>query len=57
MRKVGVVLLMVALGVVLGMMISGKLAPVEGQAKPGTGFAGVPGAVGSEDLIRFYEVH
>src|SRR5580692_6958824 len=56
MRKAGMFLLMVALGVGIGLMISGKLAPVEGQANPGTGFAAVPGGVGSEDLTGPYEV-
>ena len=43
MRKVGWMLLMLAIGVTVGIRISGRLSPVEGQAKPGTGFAAVPG--------------
>src|SRR5580704_857850 len=56
MRKVGLMLLMLAIGVTVGVRISGRLSPVEGQAKPGTGFAAVPGAVGGEDLTGAYDV-
>src|ERR1043166_981028 len=56
MRKVGVMLAMLALGVGLGLLISGRLAPVQGQAKPGTGFAAIPGTLGSEDLTGPYDV-
>ena len=46
MKKVGLMFLMLVIGVTVGIRISGRLSPVEGQAKPGTGFAAVPGAVG-----------
>ena len=56
MRKVWLMLLMVALGVGIGLTISGRLAPVEAKSKPGTGFAAIPGTLGSEDLTGPYDV-
>ena len=56
MKKVGLMFLMLVVGVTIGVRISGRLAPVEGQAKPGTGFAAVPGALGAEDLTGPYDV-
>ena len=56
MRKTGVMLLMLVFGVAIGVAISGKMATVQGQAQPGTGFAAVPGAVGSEDVTGPYEL-
>src|SRR5579863_3262144 len=56
MRKFGVMLLMVAIGIGIGLTISGRLAPVAAKSKPGTGYAAVPGAVGSEDVTGPYDV-
>ena len=57
MRKFSVTLLTLALGVGLGLMISGRQARVEAaRSKPGAGFAAVPGSLGSEDLTGAYEV-
>src|SRR5258708_28145678 len=56
MKKIGLMFLMLAIGVAVGIRISGRLSPVEGQAKPGTGFAAVPGAVGGQDLSGAYDV-
>src|SRR5487761_455505 len=56
MKRAGLMLFLLAAGVGIGLLISGKLAPVEGQAKPGTGFAAIPGTLGSEDLTGAYEV-
>src|ERR1700674_2095991 len=56
MRKVLLMLSMVAVGVGIGLMISGKVAPAAAASKPGTGFAAVPGGLGSEDLTGPYEV-
>ena len=50
MRRVWLMLLMLALGVGIGLMVSSKLAHVQAQATPGSGFAAVPGELGSEDL-------
>src|SRR5580700_2004389 len=55
-RKISLMLLTLALGVGIGLWISAKLKPVEAQSKPGTGFAAVPGGLGSEDLTGAYEV-
>ena len=49
-------LLMLAIGVGLGLVISSKLASVEARSKPGAGFAAVPGTWGCEDLTGPYEV-
>src|SRR6202163_917160 len=56
MRKAGLILLMMLLGVGIGWRIFGRAPRVEGQAKPGTGFAAVPGELGSEDLTGPYEL-
>src|SRR6202790_5719390 len=56
MKKIGLMFFMLVIGVTAGIRISGRLAPVEGQAKPGTGFAAVPGAVGGQDLTGAYDV-
>ena len=56
MRRIGVMLLMVALGIGIGLWISAKLRPVEAQAKPGAGFSAVPDSLGSEDVQGPYEV-
>jgi sugar lactone lactonase YvrE len=56
MKKISLMVLMLVIGVTVGIRISGKLSPVEGQSKPGTGFAAVPGAVGGEDLTGAYDV-
>jgi len=56
MKKIALMFLMLAIGVAVGIRISGRLSPVEGQAKPGTGFAAVPGAVGGQDLSGAYDV-
>src|SRR5271169_1421182 len=56
MRKFGVMLLMVSVGVGIGLMISGRLVHVSARTKPGTGFAAVPGAVGAQDISGPYDV-
>src|SRR6202163_1692661 len=56
MRKAGLILLMMLVGVGIGWRIFGRAPRVEGQAKPGTGFAAVPGELGSEDLTGPYEL-
>ena len=56
MRKFGAMILMLAVGVGIGFLISARLATVQGQAKPGQGFAAVPGELGSEDLYGPYEL-
>ena len=55
MRKICLMLAMLALGVGIGLKISSKLGHVEAQT-PGAGFAAVPGEVGSQDLSGPYEV-
>ena len=56
MKKIGLMFLMLVIGVIVGVRISGRLSSVEGQAKPGTGFAAVPGALGGQDLTGAYDV-
>ena len=56
MRKIGAMILMLAAGVGLGFLLSARLATVQGQAKPGQGFAAVPGELGSEDLYGPYNL-
>src|SRR6266699_3089259 len=56
MRKLGLIVVVLAIGVGIGFWISNRRAAVEGQAKPGAGFAAIPGSLGSEDLTGPYEV-
>src|ERR1043165_4112070 len=56
MRRTGLMLIVLASGIAIGLLLSGKLAPAHGQSKPGTGFAAIPGSLGSEDLTGPYEV-
>ena len=55
MKKIGVMLLLVALGIGIGLVIS-KTRAGAGQGRPGTGFAAVPGTLGGEDMSGPYEV-
>jgi sugar lactone lactonase YvrE len=55
-KKIGLMILMLLIGVAIGVRISGGLPAVKGEAKPGAGFAAVPGSVGGEDLSGPYEV-
>src|SRR6266699_4185920 len=56
MRKLGLIVVVLAIGVGIGFWISNRRAAVEGQEKPGAGFAAIPGSLGSEDLTGPYEV-
>src|ERR1700721_1648158 len=56
MRKIWLMFLMLALGIGIGLTISARLGSVKAQSKPGTGFAAVPGSVGSEDLTGPYDL-
>ena len=57
MRKFSLSLLTLAVGIGIGLTIAGRQARVEAaRSKPGTGFAAVPGSLGSEDLTGPYEV-
>ncbi len=56
MRKIWLMLLMLAIGIAIGLTISNRLASVAAQSKPGAGFAAVPGSLGSEDLTGPYDV-
>ena len=57
MRKFALSLLTLAVGIGIGLTIAGRQARVEAaRSKQGTGFAAVPGTLGSEDLTGPYEV-
>jgi NHL repeat len=56
MRKRALVLAGVAAVFVAGFLVGNRLMPVQGQALPGAGFAGVPGAKGGEDVTGPYDV-
>jgi hypothetical protein len=56
MKKLGVMLLLVALGIGIGLVISTRLAPVQAKGEPGEGFAAVPGALGAQDVSGPYDV-
>jgi outer membrane lipoprotein-sorting protein len=58
MRKVGVMVGMLLLGIAIGVWLPGSVTPVEGQgqSQPGAGFAAVPSAIGSQDLYGPYDL-
>jgi hypothetical protein len=45
-----------AVGIAIGVLLTKKLAPAQAQAKPGFGFAAVPGEKGGQDITGPYEV-
>src|ERR1700722_689320 len=55
MGKRGLVLLSVATMFALGFWAGNRLITVQGQTKPGAGFAAVPGVKGDEDITGPYE--
>src|SRR4029077_10418490 len=56
MRKLALIIVLLAIGAGIGFWVSSKRMPVEGQAKPGAGFAALPGSLGGEDVDGRYEV-
>ena len=55
MRRAGLTLLTIALGVLIGFFLANRWL-VRGQARPGSGFAAVPGETGGWDLTGPYDV-
>src|SRR5690349_8676401 len=55
MRRLGVTLLTITLGVLIGFFVANRWS-THGQARPGAGFAAVPGEVGGWDLTGPYDV-
>src|SRR5258708_32798721 len=56
MRKLWLMLSILAVGIGIGVTISNKIGLVEAKGKPGAGFAAVPGALGAEDILGPYEL-
>src|SRR3990170_9003056 len=56
MRRTMLTVTAILLALAVGYVISGRQAPVLGQARPGAGFAAVPGEKGGQDLTGPYEV-
>jgi hypothetical protein len=56
MRRVVLTVVAIAVGVAIGIVLAKRLAPVQAQAKPGFGFAAVPGEKGGQDITGPYEV-
>src|SRR5713226_10418049 len=56
MRRVLLTVVAIVVGIVGGIVLAKRLAPVQAQAKPGFGFAAVPGEKGGQDLTGPYEV-
>ena len=42
--------------VALWMMVGGRVRTAEAQAKPGAGFAAIPGTVGGQDTFGAYDI-
>jgi len=55
MRKSLTIFAAAGVGIIIGLLIAGKLDSVHGQAKPGAGFAAVPGEKGGWDITGPYE--
>ena len=56
MRKRLLILVAIAGVFVAGFLLGNRLIPVQGQAKPGAGFAAIPGSVGGQDIFGAYDV-
>ena len=56
MRRFLFVVLTMGVACVLALLVASRVQIVEGQAKPGAGFAVVPGAVGGQDIFGPYDV-
>ena len=56
MRKAVLVVVGVAFGCTMGFLLASRSAIVQGQEKPGMGFAAVPGVVGGQDPFGPYDV-
>jgi len=56
MRRVVLAAVAVVFGCGMGMWIESKIATVHSAAKPGTGFASIPGQVGGQDVFGPYDV-
>jgi hypothetical protein len=56
MRRVFLTVVAMLIGIGIGFQVEKRLAPVQAQARPGSGFAAVPGEVGGWDLTGPYEV-
>lgn len=56
MRRFVFVALTMGVACVLALLVASRVQIVEGQAKPGAGFAAVPGAVGGQDIFGPYDV-
>ncbi len=56
MRRVLLTVVAIVVGIVGGIVLAKRLAPVQAQAKPGFGFAAVPGEKGGQDITGPYEV-
>ena len=56
MRKRLLILVAIAGVFVAGFLLGNRLMPVQGQAKPGAGFAAIPGSVGGQDVFGAYDV-
>jgi hypothetical protein len=55
MSKRALILLSIVAVFALGFWMGNRLMPVQGQTKPGAGFAAVPGAKGGEDITGPYD--
>jgi hypothetical protein len=56
MRKAWLVVAGIAIGFVIGIVFASRPLPVKAEAKPGLGFAAIPGIVGGQDITGPYEV-
>src|ERR1700693_3451277 len=46
----------IAVACLIGSLLGTRLMPVQGQEKPGAGFATIPGQTGGQDIFGAYEV-
>jgi hypothetical protein len=56
MRRVLLTVAAITVGIAISIVLAKRLAPVQAQAKPGFGFAAVPGEKRGQDITGPYEV-
>ena len=54
--RVTAFVVILGMGCALGFVVASRMLTVQGQEKPGMGFAAIPGVVGGQDTFGGYEV-
>ena len=54
--RISVFVIVIGMGCAMGFFLASRMLTVQGQEKPGQGFAAIPGAVGGQDMFGAYDV-